>query len=87
MILESTVSPGYTRNAGQQFLGHRLMLNGGNVSLVFRPNEKGNEKYTNVGFKSNWGLTQECLERCRVYMDISACCSSDIIDRKVLQST
>ena len=74
VILESTVSPGYTRNAGQQYLGERLLLNGGNVSLCFSPEREdpGNEKFTNVEIpKVIGGLTQECLERgVRLYMKI-----------------
>ena len=74
VILESTVSPGYTRNAGQQYLGERLLLNGGNVSLCFSPEREdpGNEKFTNVEIpKVIGGLTQECLERgVRLFMQI-----------------
>ena len=74
VILESTVSPGYTRNARQKFLGNRLFLNGGNISLCFLPEREdpGNEKFANVEIpKVIGGLTQECLERgVRVYMRI-----------------
>lgn len=74
LILESTVSPGYTRKAVEKYFGDRLHANGGNVSICFSPEREdpGNEKYTNVEIpKVIGGMTSTCLERgVQLYMRV-----------------
>lgn len=74
LILESTVSPGYTRQAAEKYFGDRLQANGGNVSVCFSPEREdpGNEKYTNVEIpKVIGGMTSTCLERgVQLYMRV-----------------
>ena len=65
IILESTVSPGYTRNLGKRYLGAKLLASGGKCSLCFSPEREdpGNELFSNVEIpKVIGGLTPECLE-------------------------
>lgn len=74
LILESTVSPGYTRQAAEKYFGDRLQANGGNISVCFSPEREdpGNEIYTNVEIpKVIGGMTSTCLERgVQLYMRV-----------------
>lgn len=74
VILESTVSPGFTRKAGEKYFGSDLVSNGGSISLCFSPEREdpGNEEFSNVEIpKVLGGLTPLCLQRAsELYMNV-----------------
>ena len=64
IILESTVSPGYTRDVVSEFFYGKLAPNEGGLHVCFSPEREdpGNEEFTNVEIpKVVGGLTAACL--------------------------
>ena len=64
VVLESTVSPGYTRSITRELFGDQLASNDGDVHVCFSPEREdpGNEEFTNVEIpKVIGGLTPACL--------------------------
>jgi UDP-N-acetyl-D-glucosamine dehydrogenase len=74
IILESTVSPGYTREIVNELFGSNLASNNGVVHVCFSPEREdpGNEDYTNVEIpKVIGGLTPACLSKgSDLYMEV-----------------
>ena len=74
VILESTVSVGYTRNISEKLFGSQLSKCGGNVHVCFSPEREdpGNEEFTNVEIpKVVGGMTDACLSKgVDLYMDV-----------------
>ena len=74
IILESTVSPGYTRDIASHFFGDDLVSNNGSVHVCFSPEREdpGNEEFCNVEIpKVIGGLTPACLLKgSDLYMEV-----------------
>jgi len=74
IILESTVSPGYTRDIANELFGDNLASNNGVVHVCFSPEREdpGNEEFTNVEIpKVIGGLTPACLLKgSDLYMEV-----------------
>ena len=74
IILESTVSPGYTREVAEKYFKAKLYCNGGEVHICFSPEREdpGNETFSNVEIpKVISGLTSECLKMgAELYMSV-----------------
>ena len=74
VILESTVSPGYTRGIAIELFGDQLASSNGDVHVCFSPEREdpGNEEFTNVEIpKVIGGLTPACLLKgSDLYMEV-----------------